>query len=141
MIGSLWMLGLLACNADYELNTSEADDANLSLGTRLTGSYQLLGDVLTRFSDHCTNTVTQTSTVPKPEIQVLWKAPPAGSGCVVFRASVLAQPEVWAMDKGRLSLKLCEREVAEHKSDSTEEVNKELSLSDHRRYCRVIIGQ
>ena len=35
-----------------------------------TGSYQLLGDVLTRFSDHCTNTVTQTSDVPKSEIQV-----------------------------------------------------------------------
>lgn len=39
-------------------------------GAKLTGSYALLGDVLTRFSDHCTNTVTQTSTVPKAEIQV-----------------------------------------------------------------------
>ena len=35
-----------------------------------TGKFQLLGDVLTRFSDHCTNTVTQTSTVGKSEIQV-----------------------------------------------------------------------
>ena len=34
------------------------------------GSFQLLGDVLTRFSDHCTNTVTQTSDVGKTEIQV-----------------------------------------------------------------------
>lgn len=33
------------------------------------GSYQLLGDVLTRFSDHCTNTVTHTSDVLKSEIQ------------------------------------------------------------------------
>ena len=37
---------------------------------RRTGSFQLLGDVLTRFSDHCTNTVTQTSAVAKSEIQV-----------------------------------------------------------------------
>ena len=35
-----------------------------------TGKLQLLGDVLTRFSDHCTNTVTQTSSVAKSEIQV-----------------------------------------------------------------------
>ena len=35
-----------------------------------TGKFQLLGDVLTRFSDHCTNTVTQTSSVAKSEIQV-----------------------------------------------------------------------
>ena len=34
------------------------------------GKFQLLGDVLTRFSDHCTNTVTQTSSVAKSEIQV-----------------------------------------------------------------------
>lgn len=36
-----------------------------------TGKFQLLGDVLTRFSDHCTNTVTQTSSVAKSEIQVI----------------------------------------------------------------------
>ena len=41
--------------------------------SRRTGSFQLLGDVLTRFSDHCTNTVTQTSAVAKSEIQVNWR--------------------------------------------------------------------
>ena len=56
---------------------------------RRTGSFQLLGDVLTRFSDHCTNTVTQTSSVAKSEIQVLWTAPPAGSGCVTFKVTVV----------------------------------------------------
>ena len=59
------------------------------LQMRRTGSFQLLGDVLTRFSDHCTNTVTQTSSVAKAEIQVLWTAPPAGSGCVTFKATVV----------------------------------------------------
>ena len=57
--------------------------------SKRTGSFQLLGDVLTRFSDHCTNTVTQTSSVAKSEIQVLWTAPPAGSGCVAFKAMVV----------------------------------------------------
>lgn len=51
---------------------SEGDSA----GRRVTstageGSYQLLGDVLTRFSDHCTNTVVHTQAeVNKTEIQV-----------------------------------------------------------------------
>eukprot|EP00095_Tigriopus_kingsejongensis_P009624 maker-scaffold94_size379870-snap-gene-0.14 protein:Tk09624 transcript:maker-scaffold94_size379870-snap-gene-0.14-mRNA-1 annotation:"hypothetical protein DAPPUDRAFT_321105" len=78
------------------------------------GSYQLLGDVLTRFSDHCTNTVTQTSDVEKSEIQVLWTAPPAGSGCVTFKATVVTNNKTWAMDSDRLSVHLCEVKIEEH---------------------------
>ncbi|XP_059082826.1 spondin-1-like [Tigriopus californicus] len=78
------------------------------------GSYQLLGDVLTRFSDHCTNTVTQTSDVEKSEIQILWTAPPAGSGCVTIKATVVADDKTWAMDSGRLSVHLCEVKIEEH---------------------------
>ena len=43
---------------------------NSANSAQRTGKFQLLGDVLTRFSDHCTNTVTQTSSVAKSEIQV-----------------------------------------------------------------------
>ena len=43
---------------------------NTANSVQRTGKFQLLGDVLTRFSDHCTNTVTQTSSVAKSEIQV-----------------------------------------------------------------------
>ena len=75
------------------LRSSEDGDVAINpLGSSFlgrTGSFQLLGDVLTRFSDHCTNTVTQTSSVAKSEIQVLWTAPPAGSGCVTFKATVV----------------------------------------------------
>ena len=43
-----------------------------------------------RFSDHCTNTVIETSdSLDKTEVQVMWTAPPPGAGCVVFRAAVL----------------------------------------------------
>ena len=42
-----------------------AENAEAVLGARVDtareGSYQLLGDVLTRFSDHCTNTGTSSS--------------------------------------------------------------------------------
>jgi hypothetical protein len=46
------------------------EEKAVSIKGARTGSFQLLGDVLTRFSDHCTNTVTQTSAVAKAEIQV-----------------------------------------------------------------------
>ena len=53
--------------------------------------FQLLGDVLTRFSSHCANKVIETSDVEKDEIQVEWVAPPPGYGCVRIRAAVLGQ--------------------------------------------------
>ena len=79
---------------DLQQNALEANNAEeavevIMASSKRTGSFQLLGDVLTRFSDHCTNTVTQTSSVAKSEIQVLWTAPPAGSGCVAFKAMVV----------------------------------------------------
>ena len=41
-----------------------------------------------RFSAHFVNTVIESSDDEKDEIQVLWVAPPAGSGCVRIRAAV-----------------------------------------------------
>ena len=46
---------------------------------------------ISRFSDHCTNTITETSDVAKDEIQVLWVAPSTGHGCVQFKATVLEE--------------------------------------------------
>ena len=46
-------------------------------------------DSCVRFSDHCVNTVTETSEEEKEEVEVGWAAPPAGSGCVRLRAAVL----------------------------------------------------
>ena len=51
----------------------------------VTGKFQLTGDVRTKISEVCPNTVTQTSLIPKSEIQVFWTAPASGSGCVIFR--------------------------------------------------------
>lgn len=51
----------------------------------IAGAFQLTGDVRTKISEVCPNTVTQTSLIPKSEVQVLWTAPPTGSGCVIFR--------------------------------------------------------
>ncbi|GAB0098587.1 F-spondin [Sergentomyia squamirostris] len=74
------------------------------------GLFQLLGDTLAKFSEKCANVVTHTSSLPKSEIQLLWTAPPPGSGCVVFRATVMEHRDVWYMDDGPLSKMLCEDE-------------------------------
>ena len=49
------------------------------------GSFQVFGFGLAKFDPDCPNMVTQTSTVPKTEAEVLWMAPPAGAGCVTFK--------------------------------------------------------
>jgi len=53
--------------------------------TRNVGVFSLFGDTSTKFSDRCPNAIEQTSSIHKSDIQVLWTAPPRGSGCVVFR--------------------------------------------------------
>ncbi|XP_071452758.1 spondin-1 isoform X2 [Hetaerina americana] len=78
------------------------------------GTFQLFGDALTKFSERCPNMVTQTSSIPKSEIQVLWAAPAAGSGCVAFRATVVESRDVWYMDEGPLTRELCEEVQENH---------------------------
>lgn len=59
------------------------------------GQFILMGDTLTKFSDRCPNIVTHTNSISKSDIQVRWQAPPAGSGCVIFRATVIEHRDVW----------------------------------------------
>ena len=59
------------------------------------GVFQLMGDSFVKFSERCPNLVTHTSSIPKSDVQVKWTAPPAGSGCVVFHATVVAHRDVW----------------------------------------------
>nr|CAD7426797.1 unnamed protein product [Timema monikensis] len=73
------------------------------------GTFSLLSDSLTRFNKKCPNSVMQAHYIPKSDIQVLWTAPPSGSGCVVFRSTVVEYNDVWYMDDGPLSLTLCEK--------------------------------
>ncbi|XP_069691847.1 spondin-1 [Periplaneta americana] len=72
------------------------------------GSFQLFGDSLTTFNDHCINTISEADDLPKTEIQVMWIAPKKGSGCIMFRAMVLEDAENWYADDGALSRQLCE---------------------------------
>ncbi|XP_042243075.1 spondin-1-like isoform X2 [Homarus americanus] len=101
-------------------------------GPQSVGTFQLYGDALTMHSDDCPNAVTQTSSIPKSEIQILWTAPPAGSGCVRFRATVVENRDVWYMDDGELTKELCE-EVQES-DDMQPEVIYDCCACDEAKY-------
>ncbi|XP_018495861.1 spondin-1-like [Galendromus occidentalis] len=74
------------------------------------GAFQLFGDALSKFSEECPQAVMQASSVSKAEVTVLWTAPPAGAGCVIFKAFVVETAERWFMDDGDLTRELCPEE-------------------------------
>lgn len=61
----------------------------------------------------CGNVVTHTSETTKGEIYVNWTAPEPGSGCVIFRATVIEHRDVWYMDDGPLTKTVCEDEATQ----------------------------
>ncbi|XP_050582007.1 spondin-1 isoform X1 [Bombus affinis] len=77
------------------------------------GYFQLFSDSLTTFNEDCVNTISEASDYPKTEIQVMWKAPPSGSGCVIFTAMVLENSVRWYAEDVGLTKTFCEMEAAE----------------------------
>lgn len=49
------------------------------------GQLELYDEELSQFSQHCPNSIVQTSQVYKDEISVYWTSPEEGNGCVIFR--------------------------------------------------------
>lgn len=98
------------------------------------GSFQpqLYSDSLVKSSEQCPNAVTHTTSVPKNEISVMWLAPSAGSGCVVFRATVVERKDVWFTEEGGLTKTLCEEESDNH--DEQPEIFDECCACDEAKY-------
>ncbi|XP_028167311.1 spondin-1 isoform X2 [Ostrinia furnacalis] len=72
------------------------------------GQFQLFADTLTRFDEECVNSVVEADDLPKTEVQVMWKAPPAGSGCVLLKAMVYENESRWFAEDGQLTKRVCE---------------------------------
>uniref|UniRef100_A0A6B0VFY5 Spondin-1 n=2 Tax=Ixodes ricinus TaxID=34613 RepID=A0A6B0VFY5_IXORI len=100
--------------------------------TQDVGNFQLFGDALSKFSEDCPHAVVQTSLVHKAEVSVLWVAPPAGSGCVVFKATVVENRDSWYMDEGELTKELCQEE--QENDDEQPEVLDECCACDEAKY-------
>lgn len=75
---------------------------------KLSGRFQLFGDSLAQFKEDCVNTVSEVDDFPKTEIQVMWVAPPKGSGCVALSAMVYEGKNSWFSDDGALTKIICE---------------------------------
>ncbi|XP_038213109.1 spondin-1 isoform X2 [Zerene cesonia] len=75
---------------------------------RKQGQFQLFADTLTKFDDECLNSVIEADDLPKTEVQVMWKAPPAGSGCVLLKAMVYENVSKWYAEDGQLTKRVCE---------------------------------
>ncbi|CAG5076352.1 Similar to SPON1: Spondin-1 (Gallus gallus) [Cotesia congregata] len=82
-----------------------ADNKNDS--STVEGTFDLVDEMLTQFSDKCPNSVSETSNIPKEEIAVAWTSPPEGSGCILIRATVMETPDTWYMDDGGVARTIC----------------------------------
>lgn len=90
---------------DLETGDSEAD-------LNAVGFWEISDLAETRFSPRCANLVENTNTNIKTRVDVIWVAPTMpGQGCVLLRATVLQHRDVWFMDDGFLTKRMCEEEV------------------------------
>ncbi|CAH0669422.1 unnamed protein product [Spodoptera exigua] len=91
----------------FQLKLDPLDPAALRAPSKQ-GQFQLFADTLTRFDEECTNSVIESDDLPKTEVQVMWKAPPAGSGCVLLKAMVYENASRWFAEDGQLTKRVCE---------------------------------
>ncbi|KAL6258527.1 hypothetical protein P5V15_010484 [Pogonomyrmex californicus] len=89
--------------------SAEAENAN---ETADVGTFDLQEDTLTKFADNCANAVMETSKMEKENISVAWTSPMGGSGCILFRATVLETSDTWYMDSN-LNFQMCQDLKAE----------------------------
>jgi len=87
--------------------SSEGEDDPNALG-----SFEIADLAETRFSPRCANLVENTNTNVKTRVDVVWVAPSSpGQGCILLRATVMQHRDVWFMDDGFLTKRMCEEEV------------------------------
>lgn len=78
------------------------------MNPRRVGRFQLFDDPMAEFNIDCVNTIKETDNHPKSEVQFMWVAPPAGSGCVGISALVHEKSQKWYADNGQLTKIICE---------------------------------
>lgn len=115
----------------YARTASNIDRKNARYGhmnPRKTGRYQLFDDELAEFNSDCVNMISQTDDIFKSEIQVMWVAPPPGSGCVALSAMVFENEQSWYADDDRLTKIICEG------SPDFEQTMKQCCACDEAKY-------
>lgn len=99
---------------NFMLNARAATTADIRMARfsvaspKRAGRFQLFDDALTQFNYDCVNTISEVDDTAKTEIQVMWVAPAAGSGCVALSAMVYENTNSWFADDGKLTHIICE---------------------------------
>ncbi|XP_020800952.1 spondin-1 [Drosophila serrata] len=76
------------------------------------GTWEISDLAETRYSPRCANLVENTNTNVKTRVDVVWVAPSSpGQGCILLRATVMQHRDVWFMDDGFLTKRMCEEEA------------------------------
>uniref|UniRef100_A0A4W3K1N1 Spondin-1 n=1 Tax=Callorhinchus milii TaxID=7868 RepID=A0A4W3K1N1_CALMI len=79
------------------------------------GNFQIIDHEDTQFMINCPYAVTESIPRRRTRIQVFWRAPPAGTGCVILKASIMQKRIIWFQDDGNFTKRLCEKEYATEK--------------------------
>uniref|UniRef100_A0A7N6AJU9 Spondin-1 n=1 Tax=Anabas testudineus TaxID=64144 RepID=A0A7N6AJU9_ANATE len=74
-----------------------------------TGQFQIIDTEETQFMSNCPPAVTESTPRRRTRIQVLWTAPPTGTGCVILKASIVQKRVIYFQDEGSLTIRLCEK--------------------------------
>uniref|UniRef100_A0A8I5N833 Spondin-1 n=1 Tax=Papio anubis TaxID=9555 RepID=A0A8I5N833_PAPAN len=74
------------------------------------GTFQIIDEEETQFMSNCPVAVTESTPRRRTRIQVFWIAPPAGTGCVILKASIVQKRIIYFQDEGSLTKKLCEQD-------------------------------
>lgn len=76
--------------------------------------------------------MTHASDSPKSDVQASWTAPGPGSGCVMFRATIIENRDFWYKDENQLSKEFCEDE--ENQEDAVSSVQDTCSACNEAKY-------
>lgn len=99
------------------------------------GRLEVVDPVETRYSQQCINMIESTNTNPKTRLDMVWIAPSEpGNGCVLIRATVLQHRDVWFMDDGGLTKKVCEEVVDDIESQKKDLEETPCCACDEARY-------
>uniref|UniRef100_A0A1A8UZQ3 Spondin-1 n=1 Tax=Nothobranchius furzeri TaxID=105023 RepID=A0A1A8UZQ3_NOTFU len=77
------------------------------------GRFQIIDDEDTQFMTNCPPAVTESTPRRRTRIQVLWTAPPSGTGRVILKASIVQKRVIYFQDEGSLTVRLYEKERGE----------------------------
>ena len=126
-------VSIIAYNDETFISFMLGLESEIGGGLDAQGSFEIVDLAETRYSPRCANLVENTNTNVKTRVDVVWIAPASTNmGCVLLRATVVQHRDVWFMDDGFLTKKICEEVVDD--VDSQPSVEDPCCACDEAKY-------